>query len=230
MQLSVILPTCLLKYCANPFYVAYATIMVQDSNYAAFFKSRISAGDRVFLDYSPEIPRHRPDLGLFKSVIETLEPSTIVLPGVEYDWQSTVFLANDLIKKLGYSGKYKWIGLVEGTDFSSLSKCYVAIHGLVDAIALPSSLEKIARREEIIRDLQIDKPVYYAEIFKDPNEERPPENVEGLWTSFPVRLALDHRTLDELLPSPPPLNFLIPKSELDVNLVRSIVQDYSEAL
>lgn len=231
MKTCIILPTCLLWRCDNPFYVAYATVMATDKNYTEFFLSQKEKGNEVVLDYSPKIPRGIPDLDFYQATIEALQPSKVILPGIDYDWKSTADLGKALISRLKKKlPLIEWVGLLEGRDNNSLKESYRNLPIGVSLVALPSSLEKLARREEIVRDLSIRERVVFLEIFGNPYEEVPPPTVSYFCTSFPVRLALDQRLLKEYLPAPPVLDFSIPKEEIDIHLVGAEIKEYLEIL
>jgi len=229
--ISIILPTSLLSYCENPFYVCYAEVAARDKTYLAFFKERRLKGSSVVLDYSPRLPRARVDFEVLVDIHRKLNPTSLVLPGVDYSDKKTIEWAQAFVRKYGKLVQSHWIGLLEGLDLESLDRCRKALISLTDVLGLPCSLEKIARREEIIRDLGITEPTLYLEVLGDPVAETPTgQSSLGICTSYPVRLAVDFRTFREHKPTPPSLDFGVSKVALDLGLVRSNIEEYLEAV
>lgn len=156
--------------------------------------------------------------------LEELRVDAVICPGVSFSSKETVRHTRYFInssRKLPTT-----IMQLQGYDLASLRECYKELVGITDIVGLPSTLEKIAKREEIVRDLGIEKPILYMEVYSNPYEELPPKSSFGVYTSFPVRLAYDLRILEEYRPTPPVLPLLDTKKTLVEDLVKENIESY----
>lgn len=230
MKVSIISPTSLLTEVENSFYLCYGEVVLRSQEYAAFFATKVHQGKIVILDFSALLPRSSVGLELLWKAYELIRPSSLVLPGVDFSWKNTLAASQSFIQSYGNKVKSRLIGLVEGYDQDTVRKCYLGISELCGVIGLPCSLEKVARREEIVRDLGITQPTIYLEILGNPLSETIPKSSLGICTSYPIRLAHDYRRLSEFIPAPSPLNFYAPKERFDLELVKSNIDEYLEAV
>ena len=220
MQIGIISPTRYLKYCTTRLNLCYSTLL-SNTTYLSFYKS---LEGNVILDYSPKLPRKCNPFELSWGV-EQLKPTYVVLPSVDYSSDRTISIVKDFLTLSRFK---ELIGVVQGTDLDSLSSCYKFLRGYSSIIGLPSPLETIARREEIVRDLGIKEKVLYIEVYANPYEEIPPPDSLGICTSLPLRLASDLRKLSEFSPTPPPLDFS--KKDLLEELAKANIEEYLEAV
>src|SRR4030042_2355870 len=90
----------------------------------------------------------------------------------------------------------------------SLSWCHDRLAGMCEYLGLPASVEKVKTRHDVIKELNITKKAMYFEVYDDPTAEIPWDaNVVGVATSWPARLGLYLRPIDQYRPTPRPLNF-----------------------
>ena len=230
MKVSIVLPVSLLSLYENVFHLCYGEVALEFPDYANFFSGEGQKGKIVILDYSPRLPRQQINSERLWETYKLVQPTSLVLPGVDYNWKGTLSSAQSFVKEYGGRIKSRLIGLVEGYDLETMRQCYLGMSELCGVIGLPCSLEKIARREEIVRDLGITQPTMYLEILGNPLEEIPPKSAVGLCTSFPVRLAAESKLLSEYIPSPTPLNFSLPKERFDLELVKENIEKYLEVV
>lgn len=221
MRISVITPVKYQELNPSNLYVCYASHLA-DKLYRSFFTNKEGT---IILDYGPKLPR-RFDLHEMYSSIELIKPSIIVLPSVDYSYPRTNDLVEVFLRRKRF--KQKLIGVVQGLDLYTLNKSYSFLRDKCNIIGLPSPLETVARREEIIRDLGIKEKTIYIEVHANPYEEIPPTDSMGIYTSYPVRLAANLRTLSEYEPTPPPLDFF--RENLVEELVERNIEDYVEAV
>ena len=226
MRASVILPTSLLGKVDNPFHICYGETALLNEVYCNYFKAQ--KGIRaIILDWSYLWPRRKPDLLQLEESIIKVAADSVILPSISYSWKATVDVAQTFTKIC--KPKVKFIGTLEGYSLDTLRLCYREIRKLSNLICLPSTLEKVARREEIIRDLRIKESVLYLEVLKDPFEEMPPKDSIGICTSLPIRLAADYRRLEEFKPYAPPIDFVGGKP-IDEELAIANSLSYKEAV
>ena len=204
------------------------TCFLDSPIYRNYFSTNPTSSITI-LDGSPDLPRKGFWSGTLITALEIIKPDFIVLPSMDFSSIKTIELARRFVHSYR-SYLPKTIGMLQGVELESLARCYNAIKDISNVIGLSSSLEKIARREEIIRDLKITKPIIYIEVYSNPYEEIPPKNSMGIVTSFPFRLAADLRELQEFKPTPPPLDFHMYKGELIDELVVSNISKYIEAV
>ena len=218
MQVGIIVPIKYLNLSTTKLHLCYATLLSSKA-YLNFYKDKEGT---IILDYSPSLPR-RQDLGRLLAGIKLVQPSYVVLPSVDYSSSRTISLVKDFLRL----SKFKQlVGVVQGLDLDTLRECYNFLRNYCSIIGLPSPLEKIAKRDEIIRDLAIKEKVLYLEVYSNPFEEMPPTNSFGICTSFPVRLAANLRKLVEYFPTPSPLDFY--KGNLVEGLVKANIEGYIE--
>lgn len=230
MNIGIIAPIEYLEFSTTNFHICYSDLL-SSKTYLDFYKAKSkSKKNTVILDLSPDLPRLKINNARLLEGLDIIKPTYIVLPSVDFSWERTVNLSNSFVDTYDDILSPKTIGVLQGVDLDSLAKCYSGLKDISDIIGLGSSLERLARREEIVRDLKITKPTIYLEVLSDPFEELPCTNCLGVCTSFPVRLAQDLRTLEEYRPTPPSLNFNIPKGKLLEDLVVRNIGDYISAV
>jgi len=220
MQVGIIVPIKYLNLSTTKLHLCYTTLL-SNKTYLNFYKDREGT---VILDYSPGLPR-RPDLDKLLVSIKLIKPSLVVLPSIDYSSNRTISLAGDFIRLSKFK---KLIGVVQGLDLDTLNECYSFLRNHCGIIGLPSPLETIARRDEIIRDLGIKEKILYLEVYSNPYEEIPPPNSFGICTSFPARLAADLRKLTEYTPTPSSLDFY--KDSLVEKLVKANIEGYLDVV
>ena len=224
MNIGIVTPISLLKLSKlGSLKVAYS-ILCKDRDYLNFFRNK----SNIVLDYSPVVPRKDYiSLDIFTKTIEILNPEYIVVPSVDFSTTKTIDLAERLSSVVGSRG----IGILQGTTLDQLSKCYTRFVDLFGVVGLPSTLEVVARRYEIIRDLDIKMSTIYLEVYNNPLEEIPSEaNTLGIITSFPIRLALESRNLDDFIPTPKKLDFHYDVSSVNIELAESNIKRYIEVV
>lgn len=183
--------------------------MAQSSkSYLNYHRKRKDEGATVILDQSPELPRKPVSDALLVEMIGRLDPDYVVLPNADFSASRTINRSLRFLDNYRRLHGTQYIGMLQGTTIIELDQCYQHLRPLVAAIGLPSSTEKVMPREEIIEALDIAEPTVFFEIHKDPMEEIPEsDNVFAFVTSWPVRLGVEMRTLDEYEPTPKPLDF-----------------------
>lgn len=228
MKIGIIAPINYLNLCITDLHLCYAGI-THYPRYLNYYKQK-SKSEVVILDSAPDLPRkYFPSETLFE-VAKYILPAVVILPSVDYSWDRTVGISQSFYRKYQKKLKSKLVGILQGVDLASLSRCYSGLKEISDIIGLPSPLEKIARRDEIIRDLGITETTLYLEVYSNPFEEIPMGNTIGICTSFPVRLAQDLRELDEFIPTPPPLDFNLQEGKLLEELAIRNVKEYLEVV
>jgi len=222
MKILVIVPTKFLKKSEPGPYYCYSSFLYDDV-YLKFFQERST---NTILDYSPFLPR-KPFIPSLLEGLRKVRPKLIVLPSIDYSRSRTIELATSFLRHIKGSGI---IGVVQGVDIDSMNSCYQFLRNYCTIIGLPSVLEKIARREEIIRDLGIKEKTFYIEVFSNPYEEIPPSSCMGICTSYPARLAQDLRKLEEYKPTPRPLNLEIDSKDMIEQLLDRNITEYREVI
>jgi len=227
---AIIAPSKFLKsWGTQDFCWCFASIAAEDSGYLAFHKRRRDMGATVILDHSPGVPRKPVSHQLLFEMIGRLGPTHVVLPDSDFTTEKTIRAAQEFTRRYGTLDNIQYIGMIQGTTLVELERCYQQMRTLSHIIGLPSSNEKILTRNEIIEALDIDEPTFFFEIHKDPMEELPDSpTVTGLATSWPVRLGLTLRTLDEYEPTPKPLDFSL--TQLESQYTEIIKRNISEFL
>ena len=174
-----------------------------------FYAARARAGDAVILDHSPKVPRAPVDPDLLVEMIGRVSPSLVVLPNMDLTPERTVAMSEAFITEHAeLVGEVEFVGMLQGYDMKSLAWCYSRLAGMCECLGLPASMEKVGMRHAIIRELNITKKAMYFEVYDDPTAEIPWDtNVVGVATSWPIRLGLDLRPIDQYRPTPKPLNF-----------------------
>lgn len=232
MQCGIIAPIKFLdKYCSlSKFQFCYGTLVLENEIYRNFYKMRKTAGDVIVMDYSSILPRKldliRPDN--FLEAAKLVKPTVIILPSVDFQPSKTVFLAKEFREYYYPDSRTRCVGVIQGTTLEQISSCYKAIRKFCDIIGLPSTNELVAKRKWIIKKLKILEPTIYIEVHSNPTEEVPvANNVIGICTSYPLRLAYETRPLSDFSPTPSPLDFY---SDRDPKLGLINVEDYLEVL
>ena len=205
--------------------IVYAEIASRDPEYLKFYKERASEGHLVILDSSPIIPRKLGSLLQLKEVAQAIKPFAVVTPDVDLDTKTTIEYYSSL---KDYIPASKIICNIQGHNLEAVKLSYKEARNRCDILGLPMSLEKVIKREWLIRTLKVSKPCFYLEIYKDPREEVPADPcVIGIATSYPFRLGVEGRSLSDLVPEPKPLDF---KQEalMRGNCVESNVEQYLE--
>jgi hypothetical protein len=223
MKVGIIAPINYLEYSSPP-YLVYAKF-ITSNKYLNYYRSKLGTAT-MLLGTSPVLPREN-NLEVLSRAIKLLNPNKVILPSKDFSCKNTVNLVEEFLRKFRDFSAECLIGVLQGLDLDTLGKCYTFLKEVCGIIGLPSVLEKIARRDEIIRDLGIKEPTLYIEVFSNPYEEIPPVNSLGIITSYPIRLAQDLRELSEYrLRTPPPLDFHIPKGKLIEELVEGNIKEY----
>ncbi len=223
MKIGLIAPINYLHLCDTGMQLCYSTFL-KDSTYYSFYRNAVRDGDMIVLDYSPVLPRVKVDTDSLLSWYGKLKPTLLVLPSVDYFWEKSLQAMRESLRRLG-TDKHT-VGVLQGVDLDTLALCYKNLKSLVSIIALPSTLEKIASREEIVRDLGIKQPILYLEVYSNPYLEIPPTLALGICSSYPFRLAQASRELRDFKPTPPPLNFNVERGVLDEALVEANIEEY----
>lgn len=226
MKVGICAPINYLDLCVTKVYPCYAKFAVTSEKYLNFFRSKKGMGT-VILDTSPKLPREN-NLDVLFHASRLIEPNLIVLPSRDYSYDRTVGLAQSFIQRSGADRLY--IGVVQGNNLDTLLKCYTALKEYCSVIGLPSVLEAIAKRSEIVRDLHIKEQVVLIEVYTNPYEEIHQQSNTVMLTSLPIRLACDSRRLVEYSPTPPPLDYEAPKGELPVELAQDNIEEYLEVV
>ena len=211
-------PTILLRdYCTTGLQLCYASVAQDSAPYLMFHRRASDQGDLVILDHSPTVPRKPVSPDLLVEMVGRITPSIVVLPNMDFTPERTVSMSERFISDhQELNGEVQLLGVVQGYDMKSLRWCYNELSGMCDLVGLPASNEKIAPRSEVIDRIGITEPVVYLEVYRDPTEELPQNtNVVGTATSWPARLGCDIRTLDDVLPTPPPMDFHIDSLTLE---------------
>jgi hypothetical protein len=163
--------------------------------------------------------------------MESVRPDYVVLPSSDHSSRSTLRLSKAFLSKynnLIQLYKIQTIGLIQGYDLEDLKRCYQELKGLVNAVGLPENIERLEPRNEVVRKLNIRKPFFFFEVYQDPFEEVPESrSALGVVTSMPLRLAYVGRSLTELNPTPPPLDFFLETEPLPA-LAKRNVQQYTD--
>jgi len=223
MKVGIIAPINYLEFSTSP-YLVYAKF-ITNNKYLNYYRSKLGTAT-ILLDTSPVLPREN-NLEVLSGAIKLLNPNKVILPSKDYSYKNTVNLVQQFCRQSRRLSE-ELIGVLQGLDLESLLKCYTFLREVCGTIGLPSVLEKIARRDEIVRDLGIKGPTLYIEVFTNPYEEIPPKNSLGICTSYPIRLAQDLRELDEYKNTPPSLDFHSPRGKLVKELVEGNIKEYLE--
>ncbi len=186
MKIALIAPIRFLnKYCTTGSQLCYANLLGESSEYFKFYSGRVKAGDTVFLDLSPILPRKSFNLDLYMEIVRLLRPSFTVLPNVDYATDKTLLLSHEFARDIGKGTKY--VGVLQGTSLTDIKRCYKGINRISNIIGLPMSLEKVLPRTKIQEELKITKPVIYLEVYGDLVEEAPDRG--WVATALPLKLA-----------------------------------------
>ena len=222
MRVLVIVPKKFLQKSEPGPYYCYSYFL-DDPEYLHFFQER---GSNTILDFSPALPRRVSEDSLIYGT-KLVKPKLVVLPSIDYSCEKTVTVASRLIRRIP---KSNLVGVIQGYDIESMRVCYQFLRNYCEVIGLPSTAEKIAKRDEIARDLDIKEKLIYIEVFYNPYEEVPPARSFGICTSYPARLAQDLRKLEEFKPTPRRLNFDVSKDAMIEPLLDWNIERYREAV
>lgn len=224
MRVAVINPIAYLQKSEPGPYYCYASLLLTSSVYYNFFARR---GENTILDCSPALPR-KADIDILNTGIKMVKPRYVVLPSVDYSSRRTVSLVKEFLRN--NKSKFEPIGVIQGHDIDSTYQCYTEIRMISSILALPSPLEKIGGRDELIRDMGIKERVAYIDIYSNPFREIPPADSFGIFTSYPARLAIELRGLTEYKPTPKTLDFFTKKDDVIDDLLSRNISDYRDAL
>ena len=233
MNVAIIAPTRFLElYCYTSMHLCYAALL-GNADYLNFYKAKAEDPEHfVILDYRPVLPRSPIPTETLINAVETLQPDAFILPDSDFSTNYTIEHTMDFLRatknRHGF-GKPRKIGVLQGGTIGALRECLDLYDGMVDIIALPCSMEKIAPRPELEEQLNlIQRRILYLEIFNDPYDEVPVSSrALGVATSMPLRLAHNLRTIDEMRPYPAPLDFDL-EEEPSPQLSRLNVSEYVE--
>jgi hypothetical protein len=197
MKVAIVAPVNLLsKYCNTGIQLCYASLVLSNNEYSKFYKDR-SAKDTIIMDSSPNVPRRPIPFTFIIEATHRVKPHFLVLPNFEYSAKKTLELSARFIKTYGNIG-CKYIGMLQGHDFTSIMECYHGLKDICSAIGLPSSCEPIRNRNLLIRELGITKPVIFFDVYDNPIDELPTRNnIMCICTSLPVRLGFEGRDLGD---------------------------------
>lgn len=232
MKPGLIAPICFLeKYCLQaPLHLCYSSLVGNSPRYRDFYWGRSrDPVSTVILDHAPLLPRRlRGPYTNLLLALEAIRPTYVILPSSDHSSRVTIRLSKAFLSKyLGTLGKYntKPVAMVQGYDTDDLKRCYQELKGLVPVVALPENIERLLPRNELVRSLRIKKPFFYLGVYRDLFDEFPEHsNALGAVTSMPLRLAYVGRSLSELYPTPPPLNFFLDKEPLPELAERNVKQ------
>jgi hypothetical protein len=214
--------------CCTSIAPCYAKYIVSNPNYLAYYKLKKTKGATLYLDTAPNLPRQS-NLQCLLSAAQQLRPQYTILPSKDYDYARTVGLSLTFIQMLEKTSiKSKCVGVLQGVDIGGINQCYKGLKDYVGVIGLPSVLETVAPRADIVRELGIYSPIVYIEVYANPNKETHSDKKTVMLTSFPIRLGLSARKLSEHSPTPRPLNYELPKGESLIKLAIENIKEYLE--
>lgn len=223
MKVGVISPIKYLNEFKTDILLCYSTLLV-NRKYLEFIKNYSSL---VILEYSPTLPRYI-NLSELENSLKLYNFQYVIMPSIDFSEQKTLALAKVFLKE--FKVKYP-IGVIQGSSLDDMLSCYKFLRNHCEIIALPSPLEKIARRQEIARDLGIKEKLLWLEVFSDPYEEVPTDNAMGICSSFPWRVTQVNKKLGEFkLPPSTPLVLDFYREDLVEKLARENVSKYMEAV
>jgi hypothetical protein len=212
-ELATVVPTILLeKYCSGGgLQLCYASVAQKEERYLEFYADRSKKGDMVLLDHSPKVPRAPVSPDLLVEMIGRIGPRAVVLPNMDLTPEKTVSLSEAFVSEHAeLTEEVEFIGMLQGYDMESLGWCSSRLAGMCEYLGLPASVEKVEKRHNVIEELGITNKAIYFEVYDDPTAEIPwDHNVIGIATSWPARLGIDLRPIDQYRPTPKPLNFAL---------------------
>ena len=211
VKTAVIAPTKYLEEWSNSSLCwCFASRAYQDPVYLRYHREAKHRGTKVVLDHHNLVPRKPVTYKVWIEMIGRIDPDYVVLPDADFSAKRTVIDSTKYHRRYCTLRQFKGIsliGMLQGTTLVELDRCYQHLRPIVDVIGLPCSNERIMPRGEILDRLDITQDVIFYEILKDPMDELPQDpRVWAFVTSWPVRLGLSMRTLDEYEPSPKPLD------------------------
>jgi hypothetical protein len=226
-----IVPTLLLdKYCRKGTQLCYASVAQKDEQYLDFYSSLSREGIPVLLDHSPKVPHAPVCPDLLVEMVGRIGPSMVVLPNMDLSPERTIALSEAFVSDhTELVGEVEFVGMLQGYDVKGIGGCYARLAGICDYVGLPASAEKVMARHALIQELHITGKVIYFEVYNDPTAEIPWDgNTIGIVTSWPVRMGLDLRPLDQYRPTPKPLDFGVKRlSEEQAKFIDWNVKEYA---
>ena len=186
-----------------------------------------NSNEVTILDDSPILPR-QPNPERLRQAIKLLGPDYVIMPSIDFSATKTIGFVSYFLKTTSVENP---IGVLQGYDIDSLAECYKFLSNCCEVIALPSPLEKIARRDEIARDLKIKEKLLWLEVYTNPYEEVPIGKSLGICTSFPFRVAQVNKRLSEFSTKPVNPKVLdFQNKDIVEELARENVREYLEAV
>ncbi len=198
MQIGIITPIKLLKYCTTKTQYVIPSLFYENKAYKDFYLAKRKEKCYIILDIRKVSWRRAPEtnLDMVKNTIKELNPNAIILPSFMFEAKRTMeYIKNYKVKSSG-----KLFGCLEGTNLDEVLKLKEYYEEIgVTSFAIPSHIYN-ACTEVLSKSTLI-----YLE------NHRRVEELDGckgiLVTSLPVRLGLQGRLLSDFLPSPPNLTF-----------------------
>lgn len=233
MQVGIIAPIKYLRrYCVTSLQLCYTSILTIEPEYASFYQEQREEKKIVILDHSPRLPRKPVNSLTFCGWVQALNPQLVVLPNFDFDSKKTVSASSGFLSQYGtcISRGTARIGVLQGVNLRGVKDCAKGLRDICEVWGLPCSLESIDSRDEIVKKLELDKPIVYLEVNKDPLIEKPLETDTkdkclGITTSYPLRLAYEGRGLGECSSRPKSLDFN-QQTEVDPGLAKKNVIEY----
>lgn len=198
MQVGIIAPPKLLKYCTTKTQYVIPSLFYGNKVYKDFYLAKKKEKCYIILDIRKISWKRSPeaDLDVVEDTIKELNPNAIILPSFMFEIKRTMeYIENYKIKSSG-----KLFGCLEGTNLDEVLKLrgYYEEIG-VNSFVIPSHIYNACTKVDCKGIL------IYLE------NHRRIEELEGckgiLVTSLPVRLGLQGRLLSDFSPSPPNLTF-----------------------
>jgi hypothetical protein len=224
MKVGFFAPVNYTNLCCTKISPCYAKYVVAYPKYLDYYRAKKETS-KVYLDTVPSLPRQN-NTELLLEAARRLEPDFIILPSKDYDHMRTV----GLVHLFKYKGKAQLIGVLQGVSLDTLDQCYQGLKTLCSIIGLPSVLETISSRSTIVKELRITEPTVYIEIHANPYKELSSDKRAVMLTSYPIRLALADRRLEDYFPTPKPLDYELPKGQRGLDLTVTNIKDYLEVV
>jgi hypothetical protein len=225
-KVAITLPEAFIHLSTKDMAVCYSSVLRHSSKYYDFFKGYSGI---IILDTSPSFIREC-NWKTLEWARDKIAVDYLLLPSIDYSAKKTIEIVDRYLEKWS-DGEVSeesnpYVGVLQGVSLSSLQECYNYLKKKVTTIALPSGLEKISRREEIVRDLKIDQLSLYLDIYKNPYEEVPPLSSLGIVTSWPLRLASVLRPMTDYYPTPPSVDLFSRYENLSEKIIEDNIKDY----
>jgi hypothetical protein len=219
------------------YYLALAHLVLADPDVATFYRER-AEGAFLILDNSAH------ELGEALSVERLIEaasltnPDVLVVPDKIWDAEASLRLVENFKEtatslKSTYPG-LQFMGVPHGHDSEQLDGSLGVLLGTeyLDIIGLPKTYPRLElSRGAIAKQVGASgKKVHFLGIWQDPIREvldgKAVDSVMGVDSSYAVRLGMAGRTLLEAFPTPRPLDFLIPREDLNLSWIKRQVAAY----